>query len=139
MLAPGSTVYMALFVLLIIFFTYFWTATQFNPDQIASDMKKSGAFIPGIRQGKPTHDFLEYTMGKITFLGAIFLATIAVLPSIVGRVLNVDSSITYFFGGTSLLILIGVVLDTSKQIQSHLMMKRYDGFFKRSKSFKIIY
>jgi preprotein translocase subunit SecY len=135
MLAPGSTVYMALFVLLIIFFTYFWTATQFNPDQIASDMKKSGAFIPGIRQGKPTHDFLEYTMGKITFLGAIFLATIAVLPSIVGRVLNVDSSITYFFGGTSLLILIGVVLDTSKQIQSHLMMKRYDGFFKRSKSF----
>jgi preprotein translocase subunit SecY len=106
MLSPGSSVYMTLFVMLIIFFTYFWTATQFNPDQIASDMKKSGAFIPGIRQGKPTHDYLEHTMSKITFLGAMFLATIAVLPNIVGRILNVDSSITYFFGGTSLLILI---------------------------------
>jgi len=135
MLAPGSNVYMALFVGLIIFFTYFWTATQFNPDQIASDMKKSGAFIPGVRQGKPTQDYLEQTMGKITFLGSIFLAAIAVLPNIVGRILNVDASITYFFGGTSLLILIGVVLDTSKQIQSHMMMKKYDGFFRRSKSF----
>ncbi len=135
LLSPGSSTYMALFVMLIIFFTYFWTATQFNPDQIASDMKKSGAFIPGIRQGKPTHDYLEHTMSKITFLGAIFLATIAVLPNLVGRILKVDASITYFFGGTSLLILIGVVLDTSKQIQSHLMMKRYDGFFRRGKSF----
>lgn len=135
LLSPGSTTYMILFVSLIIFFTYFWTATQFNPDQIASDMKKSGAFIPGIRQGKPTQDYLEQTMGRITFLGAIFLALIAVLPNLVGRLLKVDSSITYFFGGTSLLILIGVVLDTSKQIQSHLMMKRYDGFFKRGKSF----
>lgn len=135
MLSPGSTVYMTLFVLLILFFTYFWTATQFNPDQIASDMKKSGAFIPGVRQGKPTLDFLEQTMGRITFFGAIFLASIAVLPNLVGRFLKVDASITYFFGGTSLLILIGVVLDTSKQIQSHLMMKKYDGFFKRGKSF----
>jgi preprotein translocase subunit SecY len=135
MLSPGSSVYMFLFVALIIFFTYFWTATQFNPDQIASDMKKSGAFIPGIRQGSPTNDYLEKTMSKITFLGAIFLATIAVLPNLVGRILKVDASITYFFGGTSLLILIGVVLDTSKQIQSHLMMKRYDGFFRKGKSF----
>jgi preprotein translocase subunit SecY len=135
MLAPGSNVYMILFVGLIIFFTYFWTATQFNPDQIASDMKKSGAFIPGVRQGKPTQDYLEQTMGKITFLGSVFLAAIAVLPNVVGRILKVDASITYFFGGTSLLILIGVVLDTSKQIQSHMMMKKYDGFFRRSKSF----
>lgn len=135
MLAPGSNVYMCLFVGLIIFFTYFWTATQFNPDQIASDMKKSGAFIPGVRQGKPTQDYLEQTMGKITFLGSVFLAAIAVLPNVVGRILKVDASITYFFGGTSLLILIGVVLDTSKQIQSHMMMKKYDGFFRRSKSF----
>jgi preprotein translocase subunit SecY len=134
-LYPGSSLYMSVFVGLIIFFTYFWTATQFNPDQIASDMKKSGAFIPGIRQGKPTHDYLDQTMSRITFLGALFLASIAVLPNLVGKFLKVDASITYFFGGTSLLILIGVVLDTSKQVQSHLMMKKYDGFFKRGKSF----
>jgi len=130
MISPGTWVYMALYVLLIIFFTYFWTATQFHPEQIASDMKKSGAFIPGIRQGKPTQDYLEATMNRITFAGAFFLASIAILPTIVGKMLSVDSSITYFFGGTSLLILVGVVLDTTKQIESHLLMKRYDGFMK---------
>lgn len=127
---PGSLAYMIFYVLLIIFFTYFWTATQFHPERIASDMKKNGAFIPGIRQGKPTQDYLESTMSKITFVGAIFLALIAILPTLVGKVLNVDSSITYFFGGTSLLILVGVVLDTSKQIESHLLMKRYEGFMR---------
>jgi preprotein translocase subunit SecY len=127
---PGSLAYMVFYVLLIIFFTYFWTATQFHPERIASDMKKNGAFIPGIRQGKPTQDHLESTMSKITFAGAIFLALIAILPTLVGKVLNVDSSITYFFGGTSLLILVGVVLDTSKQIESHLLMKRYEGFMR---------
>lgn len=132
-ISPGSWVYTILFVLLIIFFTYFWTATQFHPEQIASDMKKNGAFIPGIRQGKPTQDFLESTMNRITLCGAIFLALIAILPQIVGRVLQVDQSITYFFGGTSLLILVGVVLDTTKQVESHLLMKRYDGFMKKGK------
>jgi preprotein translocase subunit SecY len=117
-------------VLLIIFFTYFWTATQFHPDQIASDMKKNGAFIPGIRQGKPTQDYLEATMNRITFAGALFLALIAILPTLVGKILHIDPSISYFFGGTSLLILVGVVLDTSKQIESHLLMRRYDGFMK---------
>jgi preprotein translocase subunit SecY len=91
-------------------------------------MKKNGAFIPGVRQGKPTQDYLEQTMNKITFAGAIFLALIAVLPTLVGKFLNVDATITYFFGGTSLLIMVGVVLDTTKQIESHLLMKRYDGF-----------
>jgi preprotein translocase subunit SecY len=133
MISPGNWVYMAFYVLLIIFFTYFWTATQFHPEQIASDMKKNGAFIPGIRQGKPTQDFLEATMNRITFAGALFLASIAVLPTIVGKILSVDSSITYFFGGTSLLILVGVVLDTSKQIESHLLMKRYEGFMKKGR------
>lgn len=132
-ISPGSWVYTLLFVLLIIFFTYFWTATQFHPEQIASDMKKNGAFIPGIRQGRPTQDFLEATMNRITFCGALFLALIAILPQIVGRVLHVDQSITYFFGGTSLLILVGVVLDTTKQVESHLLMKRYDGFMKRGR------
>lgn len=129
-ISPGSTLYLILFVTLIIFFTYFWTATQFRPDQIASDMKKNGAFIPGIRQGKPTQEYLESTMNRITLLGALFLAIIAILPNIVGRVLTVPQTISYFFGGTALLILVGVVLDTMKQIESHLLMKRYDGFLK---------
>ncbi len=132
-LSPGSWVYLVIYVLLIIGFTYFWTATQFHPDQIASDMKKNGAFIPGIRQGKPTQDYLESTMNRITFAGAVFLALIAILPTLVGKILHVDPSISYFFGGTSLLILVGVVLDTSKQIESHLLMRRYDGFMKFSR------
>lgn len=129
-ISPGTTGYMLLYVLLIVFFTYFWTATQFRPDQIASDMKKNGAFIPGIRQGKPTQDYLESTMNKITFLGAGFLALIAILPTIIGRMMSIPQSISYFFGGTALLILVGVVLDTMKQIESHLLMKRYEGFMK---------
>jgi preprotein translocase subunit SecY len=132
-LSPGHWPYLVTYVFLIIFFTYFWTATQFHPEQIASDMKKSGAFIPGVRQGKPTQDYLEKTMNKITFAGALFLASIAVLPTLVGKILNVDTTITYFFGGTSLLILVGVVLDTTKQVESHLLMKRYDGFMKIGK------
>lgn len=132
-LSPGSNGYLIFFVLLIIGFTYFWTATQFRPDQIASDMKKNGAFIPGIRQGKPTQDYLEHTMNRITLIGALSLAAIAVLPNIVGTILGVPQTISYFFGGTALLILVGVVLDTMKQIESHLLMKRYDGFMKRGR------
>lgn len=134
MIAPGNWVYTVLYVGLIIFFTYFWTATQFHPEQIASDMKKNGAFIPGIRQGKPTQDYLEDTMNRITLAGALFLALIAILPTLIGKTLGVDATISYFFGGTSLLILVGVVLDTSKQIESHLLMKRYDGFMKRGRA-----
>lgn len=133
LISPGNWVYTAIYVMLILFFTYFWTATQFHPEQIASDMKKNGAFIPGIRQGKPTQDYLESTMSRITLAGAIFLALIAILPTLVGKILGVDASISYFFGGTSLLILVGVVLDTTKQIESHLLMKRYEGFMKRKK------
>jgi preprotein translocase subunit SecY len=130
-LSPGSVVYTIFYVLLILFFTYFWTATQFHPEQIASDMKKNGAFIPGVRQGKPTQEFLESTMGRITLAGAVFLALIAISPTLMGKILGVDQNIAYFFGGTSLLILVGVVLDTSKQIESHLLMKRYEGFMKK--------
>lgn len=133
LLSPGSWLHTLLYVVLIIFFTYFWTATQFHPEQIASDMKKNGAFIPGVRQGKPTQDFLELTMNRITFIGAIFLAFIAILPTLVSRLLGIDANISHFFGGTSLLILVGVVLDTTKQIESHLLMKRYDGFMRRSR------
>ncbi|MBJ7448760.1 MAG: preprotein translocase subunit SecY [Parachlamydiales bacterium] len=132
-LSPGSWLYTSVFVLLILFFTYFWTATQFHPEQIASDMKKNGAFIPGIRQGKPTQDYLEAVMNRVTLIGAGCLAFIAILPTIVGKILEVDHTISYFFGGTALLILVGSVLDTMKQIESHLLMKRYDGFMKRGR------
>ncbi|HEX2579883.1 MAG TPA: preprotein translocase subunit SecY [Rhabdochlamydiaceae bacterium] len=132
--SPGTWVHTCLYVMLIIFFTYFWTATQFHPEQIASDMKKNGAFIPGVRQGKPTEDYLEATMNRITFAGALFLALIAILPTLVSRLLGVDPTISHFFGGTSLLILVGVVLDTTKQIESHLLMKRYDGFMRRARA-----
>lgn len=132
--SPGTSVHTCLYVLLIIFFTYFWTATQFHPEQIASDMKKNGAFIPGVRQGKPTQDYIESTMNRITLAGALFLALIAILPTLVSRLLGVDPTISHFFGGTSLLILVGVVLDTTKQIESHLLMKRYDGFMRRARA-----
>lgn len=132
-LSPGSMFHLVLYVAMIIFFTYFWTATQFRPDQIASDMKKNGAFIPGIRQGKPTQDYLEQTMNHITLIGAVFLALIAILPTMVNRLLGVPQTISYFFGGTALLILVGVVLDTMKQVESHLLMKRYDGFMAKGR------
>lgn len=131
--SPGQAPYLVAYMLLIIFFTYFWTATQFRPDQIASDMKKNGAFIPGVRQGKHTQEYLETTMSRITLIGALLLALLAVLPQIIGKMMQVSYSVSYFFGGTSLLILVGVVLDTMKQIESHMLTKRYDGFMKKGK------
>jgi len=132
-LSPGSGLYTTVYVLLIVMLTYFWTATQFHPEQIASDMKKNGAFIPGVRQGRPTQEYLERTMNRITFIGALFLALIAVLPMVMGKLLSVSPTVSYFFGGTPILILVGVVLDTMKQIESHLVMKRYDGFMRRGR------
>ena len=96
-------------------------------------MKRNGAFIPGVRQGKPTQEYLESSMNKITLAGALALAVIAILPTLIGKLLGVDATISHFFGGTSLLILVGVVLDTTKQIESHLIMKRYDGFMKKGR------
>ena len=131
MISPGSPLYLILYVFLILFFTYFWTATQFHPDQIASDMKHNGAFIPGVRQGKHTQEYLEQTMNRITLIGAASLALIAILPSIVGKIMHIPPTISYFFGGTALLILVGVILDVMKQTESHLIMRRYDGFMKK--------
>ncbi|AAD18768.1 SecY [Chlamydia pneumoniae TW-183] len=134
LLAPGSLVYSICYVLLIIFFTYFWTATQFHPEQIASEMKKNNAFIPGIRQGKPTQHYLEYTMNRVTLLGALFLAAIAILPSLLGCLLRVDSNVSYFLGGTAMLIVVGVVLDTMKQVDAFLLMRRYDSVLKTDRT-----
>lgn len=133
MLSPGSFLYSLLYVLLIIFFCYFWTATQFNPIQWAEDMKRNGAFVPGVRPGQATAEYFDFSMTRITLAGAVFLAAIAVFPSIVGKWFDLPYIITEFFGGTALLIVVGVMLDTIRQIESHLLMRHYEGFMHRGK------
>ena len=117
------------FALLIIAFTYFYTAVTINPNQMAEDMKKNGGFIPGVKPGKKTVEFLDGIMSKITLPGSIFLAFIAILPAF-AMMFGVNNQFAQFFGGTSLLILVGVVLDTLQQIESHLLMRHYDGLMK---------
>jgi preprotein translocase subunit SecY len=118
---------------MIFFFSYFWVATQFQPSQIADDLKKYGGYIPGVRPGKPTAEFLDYTMTRLTFAGAIFLTMIAVLPSLLSQGLNVPQITAQFFGGTSLLIIVGVILDTMRQVETHLIQRHYDGFLRKGR------
>src|SRR6266702_3977804 len=118
---------------MIFFFSYFWVATQFQPAQIADDLKKYGGYIPGVRPGKPTADFLDFTMTRLTFAGAIFLTLIAVLPSLLSQWLNVPIITAQFFGGTSLLIIVGVMLDTMRQVETHLIQRHYDGFLRKGR------
>ena len=129
----GAPLYLILYGLMILFFSYFWVATQFNEIQIADDMKKSGGYIPGIRPGQATSDFLHNVMSRITLAGAIFLTIIAVIPIIMGRAMNVNPYVSQFFGGTSMLIMVGVMLDTMRQMESHLLMRHYDGFLKKGR------
>ena len=121
-----SWVYNLIFALLIILFTYFYTAITINPMQMAEDMKRNNGFIPGIKPGKPTAEYIDTIMSRITLPGSLFLAAIAILPAFTGY-FGVQQEFASFFGGTSLLILVGVVLDTLQQIESHLMMRHYDG------------
>jgi preprotein translocase subunit SecY len=118
---------------MIFFFSYFWVATQFQPSQIAEDLKKHGAYIPGVRPGKPTADFLDFTMTRLTFAGAFFLTLIAVLPSLLSQGLHVPQITAQFFGGTSLLIIVGVMLDTMRQVETHLIQRHYDGFLRKGR------
>ncbi len=129
----GATSYVTLYSLMILFFSYFWVATQFNPVQIADDLKRHGGYIPGIRPGKPTAEFLDTVMTRITLAGALALTFIAVFPMLLGEHFNIDFIITSFFGGTSLLIIVGVMLDTMRQIESHLLNRHYDGFLRKGK------
>lgn len=130
---PGSTSYLVFYGVLILFFSYFWVATQFNPIQIADDLKKHGGYVPGIRPGRPTAEFLDKTMTRLTLAGAVFLTTIAVLPMVMSSFFNIPFMVAQFFGGTSLLIIVGVMLDTMKQVESHLLMRHYDGFLKKGR------
>ena len=124
-----SVWYNLVFALLIIVFTYFYTAIIMNPTQMAEDMKKNGGFIPGVKPGKKTSEFIDTVMSRITLPGSMFLAFIAILPAF-AHLLGIQESFAQFFGGTSLLILVGVVLDTLQQIESHLLMRHYDGLMK---------
>ncbi len=121
--------YNFVFAMLIIVFTYFYTAISVNPNQMAEEMKRNGGFIPGIKPGKKTAEFIDEVMSRITLPGSLFLALVAILPTF-GIIFGINSNFAHFYGGTSLLILVGVVLDTLQQIESHLLMRHYDGLMK---------
>jgi preprotein translocase subunit SecY len=121
--------YSIIFFVICIFFTYFYTAISVNPQEMADTMKRNGGFIPGIRPGKQTSEFIDNILTRITLPGSIFIAFVAILPAIVYQ-FGVLPGFASFFGGTSLLILVGVTLDTLQQIESHLLMRHYDGFMK---------
>ena len=125
---PGVWIYGVLNIILIIFFTYFYTAITFNPSEVADRMKANGGFIPGIRPGKATEEYLQKVMSRITIVGAVFLAAIATLPTILSVMVPSLSGI--HFGGTSLLIAVGVALDTVRQLENQMIMRNYQGFLK---------
>jgi preprotein translocase subunit SecY len=126
---PMSWTYNITFGLLIVLFTYFYTAISVNANQIADDMKRNGGFVPGVKPGQPTADYIGGIMDKITLPGAIFLAFVGIMPGFAQR-LNVTQGFSSFFGGTSLLIMVGVILDTLQQIETYLLMRQYDGLMK---------
>lgn len=126
-LSPGHIVYTLIFVVFIVFFCYFYTAVHFNPVDVADNMKKYGGFIPGIRPGKNTAEYIDRVLTRITFAGAIYVSAVCVLP----QVLIYQLHMPFYFGGTALLIVVGVAMDTSNQIESHMLMRHYEGFMKK--------
>jgi preprotein translocase subunit SecY len=133
MLNEGAFLYMVIYGLMILFFSYFWVATQFNEVQIADDLKKYGGYIPGVRPGQATSNYLHNAMSRITLAGAVFLTVIALIPILLYRIMAVPYAVATFFGGTSMLILVGVMLDTMRQMEAHLLMRHYDGFLKKGR------
>jgi preprotein translocase subunit SecY len=129
LLAPGTWLYFLMSAVLIIFFTYFYTSIIFNPIDLAENLKKQGGFIPGVKPGSKTAEYIDYVVSRITLPGAVFLTLIALLPVFIADVINVP----FQFGGTSLLIVVGVALDTMAQMQQHLLLRKYDGFMKKGR------
>jgi preprotein translocase subunit SecY len=129
LLSPGHWLYILLYVSFIFFFCYFYTAIIFNPVDIADNLKKYGGYIPGVRPGQKTTDHLYRILSKITFWGALYLSIVCVIPELLIKYMNVP----FYFGGTSLLIVIGVGLDTISQIESHLVTRSYEGFLKKGR------
>ncbi|MBD3331701.1 preprotein translocase subunit SecY [candidate division GN15 bacterium] len=132
-LAPGSVVYYIIYGLIVVFFGFFYTAIVFNPMEMADNMRRNGGFIPGIRPGKNTAQYIEKVLTRITLPGALFFAAIAILPWVIIPMFGVSNYFFSFFGGTGLLIVVGVALDTLQQVESHLLMRHYDGFMKKGK------
>ncbi len=132
-LQPPSISYFIISGAMIFFFSYFWVATMFQPSEIAENLKRSGGYVPGVRPGKPTAEFLDFTMTRLTFAGALFLTLIYILPMLLTITLNLNFVVTSFFGGTSLLILVGVLLDILRQTETHLLQRHYDGFLRKGK------
>ena len=130
MLSPGSWVYYTLYAVLILFFTYFYTAIIFNPVDLAENLKKQGGFIPGVKPGTRTAEYIDHVLSRITLAGAFYLAFIALLPFFIADLFNMTS---FQFGGTSLLIVVGVALDTVQQMQQHLLLRHYEGFMKKGR------
>jgi preprotein translocase subunit SecY len=128
-LQPGGFTYNVVYVIGIIFFAYFYTAVVFNPDDVAENMQKFGGFIPGIRPGKRTAEYIDRILSRLTLGGAVYIAAICVLPTILIAQFNVP----FFFGGTALLIVVGVAIDTVAQMQAHLIQRNYEGFMKKGK------
>lgn len=129
LMTPGTPVYSLFFVSAIFFFCYFYTAVIFNPSDVADNMKKNGGFIPGIRPGPKTADYIDQILSRLTFYGAMYLSFVCILPDYLIKYFNIP----FYFGGTSLLIVVGVSLDTMQQIESHLVMRNYDGFLKKGR------
>jgi preprotein translocase subunit SecY len=129
MLAPGTWMYNLLYIVAIVFFCYFYTAVTFDPNNVAENLQKGGGFIPGIRPGKRTAEYIDHILTRLTLSGAIYIAAICVLPTLLIGQFNVP----FFFGGTSLLIVVGVAIDTVSQMQAHLIQRNYDGFLKKGK------
>jgi len=132
-LMRGQVLYTVIYTLLIIFFAYFYTAITFNPADVADNMKKYGGFVPGVRPGRPTAEYFDFIMTRITLPGAIFLSFIAVFPDMLGAWFKIPYLIASFFGGTALLIVVGVMLDTMRAVESQLLMRHYEGFLKKGK------
>jgi preprotein translocase subunit SecY len=132
-LMGDSVGYYVIYSLLILFFAYFYAAITFNPIDISNNMKRFGGFVPGIRPGRPTAEYLDFIMTRITLPGAVFLAVIAVMPTVINSKMGIPYLVASFFGGTGLLIIVGVMLDTMRQIESHLIMRHYEGFMKKGR------
>ena len=129
MLGRGQPLYLAVYVALIVFFAFFYTAVVFNPQETADNLRKYGGFIPGIRPGAKTAEFIDYVLTRITVIGAIYLAIVCVLP----EVLISYAAVPFYFGGTSLLIAVSVTMDTVTQIQSHLIAQQYEGLIRKAR------
>jgi preprotein translocase subunit SecY len=128
-LSPGTIYYYILFIGMVVFFCFFYTAVTFKPDDVAENLKKNGGFVPGIRPGKKTAEFIDKVLTRLTVVGAIYLSAVCVLPTLLIAKFNLP----FYFGGTALLIVVGVAIDTISQIESHLVMRNYEGFMKQKR------